>query len=137
MKEEFISEIKAAYQFKGDSIVLGCGMLNGAVLPEAPISIPLRMVNRHGLIAGATGTGKTKSLQLMAEQLSSKGVPSVLLDIKGDLSGIALEGSMNSKISERHTTLNIPWEPHDNFVELLSISNEPGVRLRATVTEFG
>ncbi|MBK8403424.1 MAG: DUF853 family protein [Saprospiraceae bacterium] len=137
MKEEFISEIKAAYQFKGDSIVLGCGMLNGAILPEAPISIPLRMVNRHGLIAGATGTGKTKSLQLMAEQLSSKGVPSVLLDIKGDLSGIALEGSMNSKISERHTTLNIPWEPHDNFVELLSISNEPGVRLRATVTEFG
>lgn len=137
MKEEFISEIKAAYQFKGDSIVLGCGMLNGAVLPEAPISIPLRMVNRHGLIAGATGTGKTKSLQLMAEQLSAKGVPSVLLDIKGDLSGIALEGSMNSKISERHAALNIPWEPHDNFVELLSISNEPGVRLRATVTEFG
>lgn len=137
MKEEFISEIKAAYQFKGDSIVLGCGMLDGEVLPEAQISIPLRMVNRHGLIAGATGTGKTKSLQLMAEQLSAKGVPSVLLDIKGDLSGIALEGSMNSKISERHTALNIPWEPHGNFVELLSISKQPGVKLRATVTEFG
>jgi DNA helicase HerA-like ATPase len=137
MKEDFIAEINAAYQFKGDSIVLGCGMLNGVVMPEARISVPLRMVNRHGLIAGATGTGKTKSLQLMAEQLSSKGVPSVLLDIKGDLSGIALEGSMNSKISERHTALNIPWEPHDNFVELLSISKQPGVKLRATVTEFG
>ncbi|MBL0237428.1 MAG: DUF853 family protein [Saprospiraceae bacterium] len=137
MKEAFIEQISKAYTFQGSSIILGCGMYEGQVVRETIIRLPLRMMNRHGLIAGATGTGKTKSLQLIAEQLSKQGIPSVLLDIKGDLSGIAEAGTLNSKISDRHAVLDIPWNPQDNFVELLSISDQPGVRLRATISEFG
>lgn len=137
MKEAFIEQISKAYTFQGSSIILGCGMYEGQVVKETIIRLPLRMMNRHGLIAGATGTGKTKSLQLIAEQLSKQGIPSVLLDIKGDLSGIAEAGTVNSKISDRHAALDIPWNPQDNFVELLSISDQPGVKLRATISEFG
>lgn len=137
MKEAFIEQISKAYTFQGSSIILGCGMYEGQVVKETIIKLPLRMMNRHGLIAGATGTGKTKSLQLIAEQLSKQGIPSVLLDIKGDLSGIAEAGTVNSKISDRHAALDIPWNPQDNFVELLSISDQPGVKLRATISEFG
>ncbi len=137
MKEAFIEQISKAYTFQGSSIILGCGMYEGQVVKETIIRLPLRMMNRHGLIAGATGTGKTKSLQLIAEQLSKQGIPSVLLDIKGDLSGIAEAGTVNSKISDRHAALDIPWNPQENFVELLSISDQPGVRLRATISEFG
>lgn len=137
MKEAFIEQISKAYTFQGSSIILGCGMYEGQVVKETIIRLPLRMMNRHGLIAGATGTGKTKSLQLIAEQLSKQGIPSVLLDIKGDLSGIAEAGTLNSKISDRHAALDIPWNPQDNFVELLSISDQPGVKLRATISEFG
>ncbi len=137
MKEAFIEQISKAYTFQGSSIILGCGMYEGQVVKETIIRLPLRMMNRHGLIAGATGTGKTKSLQLIAEQLSKQGIPSVLLDIKGDLSGIAEAGTVNSKISDRHAALDMPWNPQDNFVELLSISDQPGVRLRATISEFG
>lgn len=137
MKEAFIEQISKAYTFQGSSIILGCGMYEGQVVKETIIRLPLRMMNRHGLIAGATGTGKTKSLQLIAEQLSKQGIPSVLLDIKGDLSGIAEAGTLNSKIADRHAALDIPWNPQDNFVELLSISDQPGVKLRATISEFG
>lgn len=137
MKEVFIEQISKAYTFQGSSIILGCGMYEGQVVKETIIRLPLRMMNRHGLIAGATGTGKTKSLQLIAEQLSKQGIPSVLLDIKGDLSGIAEAGTLNSKIADRHAALDIPWSPQDNFVELLSISDQPGVKLRATISEFG
>ncbi len=137
MKEAFIEQISKAYTFQGSSIILGCGMYEGQVVKETIIRLPLRMMNRHGLIAGATGTGKTKSLQLIAEQLSKQGIPSVLLDIKGDLSGIAEAGTVNSKISDRHAALDIPWNPQENFVELLSISDQPGVKLRATISEFG
>ena len=137
MKEAFIEQISKAYTFQGSSIILGCGMYEGQVVKETIIRLPLRMMNRHRLIAGATGTGKTKSLQLIAEQLSKQGIPSVLLDIKGDLSGIAEAGTVNSKISDRHAALDIPWNPQENFVELLSISDQPGVKLRATISEFG
>jgi len=137
MKEAFIDQISKAYTFQGSSIILGCGMYEGQVVQDTIIRLPLRMMNRHGLIAGATGTGKTKSLQLIAEQLSKQGIPSVLLDIKGDLSGIAEAGTLNSKISDRHAALDMPWNPQDNFVELLSISDQPGVKLRATISEFG
>ena len=137
MKEAFIEQISKASTFQGSSIILGCGMYEGQVVKETIIRLPLRMMNRHGLIAGATGTGKTKSLQLIAEQLSKQGIPSVLLDIKGDLSGIAEAGTLNSKISDRHAALDIPWNPQENFVELLSISDQPGVKLRATISEFG
>ena len=78
MTDKFISQIQSAYQFSGESILLGAGMLDGKVFAECPVSIPLKTINRHGLIAGATGTGKTKSLQLTAEQLSHKGVSCVL-----------------------------------------------------------
>ncbi|HRH99851.1 MAG TPA: DUF853 family protein [Saprospiraceae bacterium] len=137
MKEQFIQEINNSYSFAGHSIKLGAGMYNKEVVPECQVSLPLKMMNRHGLIAGATGTGKTKSLQMLAEQLSYTGVASLLLDIKGDLSGIAKAGNLNGKIEERSKQIQIPWEAHDNFVEILSISTQNGLKLRATVTEFG
>lgn len=137
-QEEFIQEIQKAYQYKGDQIILGKAKLNGEVLPEAEISIALKTMNRHGLIAGATGTGKTKSLQILAEQLSLHGVPSLLMDIKGDLSGIAMPGNADDKgIIERQNLLELDYLPMGSPVELLSLSDEKGVRLRATVSEFG
>ena len=136
-KEQFISEIQAGYSFKGESIILGGTMLDKENLPGISVKAPLKMFNRHGLIAGATGTGKTKTLQVIAEQLSRFGVPSLLMDIKGDLSGIAAMSVPNSKIVERHSKLGLAYTPSGNPVEFLSISNEKGSRLRATVSEFG
>lgn len=137
-KEEFIQEIQGSYQYKGDKIVLGKAKLNGEVLPDAEISVALKTMNRHGLIAGATGTGKTKSLQILAEQLSLKGVPSLLMDIKGDLSGIAMPGNAeDAGIQERQNLLGLDYLPAGAPVELLSLSDEKGVRLRSTVSEFG
>src|SRR5690606_11177355 len=119
-------------------IVLGKAKLEGEVLTETEISIALKTMNRHGLIAGATGTGKTKSLQILAEQLSLKGVPSLLMDIKGDLSGIAMPGNPDDKgIQERQTLLGLEYTPMGAPVEFLSLSHEKGASLRATVTEFG
>ncbi len=138
MKEQFIEELTSRYTCKGEKIVLGKAILNGEVIPEVEISVPLKMINRHGLIAGATGTGKTKSLQILAEQLSLQGVPTLLMDIKGDLSGIAQPGDANnSKIKERYEKLGLSYTAQGFPVELLTISQEKGVRLRATVTEFG
>ena len=137
MKDAFIEKLKPAYQFQGPFITLGAAVLTGEVIPDLKIGLPLKMMNRHGLIAGATGTGKTKSLQVMAEQLSLQGVSCLLLDIKGDLSGIAIEGTENPKINERHTAIQLNWQAHSNPVELLSISGQQGVRMRATVSEFG
>lgn len=136
-REKFISEIKEGYTFKGESIIMGGAMLDGEVLTENFIRIPLKTLNRHGLIAGATGTGKTKTLQIIAEQLSSKGIPSLLMDIKGDLSGIAVPSEGHPKIDERHEKIGLPFIPDQSPVELLSLSNDAGLRLRATVTEFG
>ncbi len=136
-QEQFANEIQTGYSFKGESIVLGGAMLDKVFIPGTTVSVPLKMFNRHGLIAGATGTGKTKTLQIIAEQLSQHGVPSLLMDIKGDLSGIAAEGVVNPKIEERHAILGIPYTLSGNPVEFLSISTEKGVRLRATVSEFG
>lgn len=138
LREEFIQEIQKSYQYKGDKIVLGKAKLNGEVLADAEISVALKTMNRHGLIAGATGTGKTKSLQILAEQLSLKGVPCLLMDIKGDLSGIAMPGESDDKgIQERQSLLGLEYTPAGAPVELLSLSGEKGVRLRATVSEFG
>lgn len=137
VKENFIEAIKKGYQFKGESVKIGCGVFNSEVIKDAPIFLPLKTMNRHGLIAGATGTGKTKTLQLISECLSDASVPVLLMDIKGDLSGIAAAGQLNDKIKERIAQLGIDYKPTAFPVELLSLSNEKGVRLRATVSEFG
>lgn len=136
-KAKFIEELSARYKAKGDFITLGKAMLDGEVVPEVDVTIPLKTLNRHGLIAGATGTGKTKTLQVFAEQLSHQGIPSLVLDIKGDFSGIAKAGSENAVISERYAKTKLPYQPQAFPVELMTISGEAGVKLRATVTEFG
>jgi DNA helicase HerA-like ATPase len=136
-REEFIKVITEGNQSKGDSIDLGGALFQGDVPPGCIVKVPLRTMNRHGLICGATGSGKTKTLQVLAEQLSLKGVPSLLMDVKGDLSGIAAPGSVNEKIEARHAKLGIAYGPQGLPVELLSLSKEPGARLRATVSEFG
>ena len=136
-KDKFISEIEQSYSFKGESFVIGAAKLGDDVFTNTFIRLPLKTFNRHGLIAGATGTGKTKTLQIIAEQLSSYGVPSLVMDIKGDLSGIAEAAVINPKLIERHDKIGFPFIPGNSPVELLSLSDESGVRLRATVTEFG
>jgi DNA helicase HerA-like ATPase len=136
-KEAFASEITNGYACSGDSIVLGCAMLDGQPIATAQVKIPLRTMNRHGLIAGATGTGKTKTLQVISEQLSGKGIPVLLMDVKGDLSGIARPGEEKPFITERHSKINLPFSPKGFPVELMSLSQQDGVRLRATVSEFG
>ncbi len=135
--EKFIEEINMGYQSKGDSILLGGAILNGQAINNAHIKIPLKTLNRHGLIAGATGTGKTKTIQVLSEQLSSFGIPVLMMDIKGDFSGIAKAGEEKPFITERHQKINIPYQSASFPVELLSLSEQSGVRLRATVSEFG
>src|SRR5688572_2271138 len=136
-KELYLQSIKEGYSFKGESIKMGTGMLEKEVVENADVFLPLKTMNRHGLIAGATGTGKTKTLQLISEGLSDASVPVLLLDIKGDLSGIAAEGISNPKIEERAKLLGVEYKPQSYPVELLTLSDKPGVRLRATVSEFG
>jgi len=137
MKEKFIESVNASYQFKSASIHLGSGVLNGEILADARVNLSLRMMNRHGLITGATGSGKTRTLQVIAEQLSEAGVPVFMPDIKGDLSGFAKEGTVNDKISERAAALGINYQPSAYPVELYSLSGKVGAQMRATVTEFG
>ncbi len=136
-KEKFITDINDGYTFEGPTIQLGGAMLDGEVIEGALVQLPLKMMNRHGLIAGATGSGKTKTLQIVAEQLSLNGVPSLLMDIKGDLSGIAVPSGGHPKIDERHAKIGIPFQAGSSPVEFLTLSEEKGARLRATVTEFG
>lgn len=136
-KEQFIEEIIGGYTFKGPAINLGGAMLGEECMTDTLVKIPLKTLNRHGLIAGATGSGKTKTLQILAEQLSAQGVPSLLMDIKGDLSGIAVPSDGHPKIDERHERIGFPFEAGSSPVEFLSLSEEKGARLRATVTEFG
>lgn len=133
----FSEEIKTKYNTTGDYIVLGNALYEGECLPGAHIKLPLKTLNRHGMIAGATGTGKTKTLQTIAESLSLKGIPTLMMDIKGDLSGIAASGLTNAKIEERQSNIGLPFEPQGFPIEIFSLSKEKGVRLRATVSEFG
>jgi len=137
MSEQFLETINAGYQFKGPSFILGGAMLDGVTQTNTLVRLPMATLNRHGLIAGATGSGKTKTLQIIAEQLSKEGVPSLLMDIKGDLSGIAMPSAGHRKIDERHAAIGIPFTAGASPVEFLTISDEKGARLRATVTEFG
>lgn len=136
-KDQFIEQLTKGYTFKGESIILGGAMLDKECLTNHFVRLPLQTLNRHGLIAGATGSGKTKTLQILAEQLSGKGVPVLLMDVKGDLSGIAVPSVGHPKIDERHEKIGFPYAADSSPVEFLSLSDEKGVRLRATVTEFG
>lgn len=136
-REKFISAINASYSPTGASIYLGAGVYEKSIVPEAKVNLPLRMMNRHGLVTGATGSGKTRTLQLIAEQLSAAGVPVFMPDMKGDVSGMAAEGVANDKIKERATALGINFQPAGFPVELYSLSGRVGAQMRATVTEFG
>jgi DNA helicase HerA-like ATPase len=137
LKEKFWKEIETGYTFEGPSIILGGAMLNQECVNGLHVKLPLGTLNRHGLIAGATGTGKTKSLQIIAEQLSANSVPVIMMDVKGDLSGIAKPSNGHPKIDERHDKIGLPFISDASPVEFLTLSEEKGARLRATVTEFG
>tara|TARA_R110002072_G_scaffold41085_5_gene115824 strand:- start:6711 stop:8264 length:1554 start_codon:yes stop_codon:yes gene_type:complete len=136
-KDQFFDHIQAGYTTKGDFITMGAAMLEGETITNAHIKIPLKTLNRHGLIAGATGTGKSKTLQVLSENLSDKGIPVLLMDIKGDLSGIAQPGEEKPFITDRHQKIGLDYKTKKFPVELLTLSEEKGARLRATVSEFG
>ena len=136
-KDEFFNYINEGYKTKGEFITLGAAMLGEETVTEAFVKVPLKTLNRHGLIAGATGTGKTKTLQVLAENLSEKGIPVLLMDVKGDLSGLAQPSPGHPKIDERHEKIGLPFNAQAFPVEILTISEQDGTRLRATVSEFG
>lgn len=136
-REKFITSITRSYSDNLPSILLGAGVYNGEIIAESKVNLPLRMMNRHGLVTGATGSGKTRTLQLVAEQLSAAGVPVFLPDIKGDLSGLAKEGTADHRIEERARALGMRYESSSFPVELYSLSGKLGSPMRATVTEFG
>ncbi|MDX1907007.1 MAG: helicase HerA-like domain-containing protein [Bacteroidia bacterium] len=137
MKTNFLETLQKGYTFSGDTLVLGGAMFENETQTGSLVQLPLRTLNRHGLIAGATGTGKTKTLQMMAEQLSLLGISSLVMDIKGDLSGVAMPGTTSPRLEERQQKIGLPVTLAGSPVEFLSLSDQPGVRLRATVTEFG
>ncbi|MEO8477218.1 MAG: helicase HerA-like domain-containing protein [Actinomycetota bacterium] len=138
MDEAFLQEMAEGYAFEGDALVFGGAMLGDEVDTTTRIRLPLSMVNRHGLVAGATGTGKTKTLQLMAGQLSGLGVPVFVADVKGDLSGVSKPGTADAPhVAERCASLGWTFEGHEHPVELLSLSGALGARVRATVHSFG
>ena len=134
---DFLKHINDGYNCQGDYIALGSAILDGETIADAQVKVPLKTMNRHGLIAGATGTGKTKTLQVLSEQLSERGVPVLLMDVKGDLSGIAMPGVEKPFITERQSKIKIPYSVKGFPAEMMSISHQDGVRLRATVSEFG
>ena len=136
-KQEFIDKISASYSPKGAFIQLGSGILDGEIVTDAKVNLALKMMNRHGLIAGATGTGKTRTLQLIAEQLSDAGVPVFMLDVKGDLSGLAEPGKTNEALIERGNLVGSPFEPAAFPIELFSLSGKLGAPMRITVEDFG
>jgi hypothetical protein len=137
MADDFAKTMAEGYSFKGATLLLGAPMRDGNVVSPTHIRIPLAMMNRHGLIAGATGTGKTKTLQSLAGQLSLAGVPAFLADLKGDLSGLAAPGVPNPKVEDRAKACGIPFTPEANPVEFVSLTGKSGIQLRATVSSFG
>ena len=136
--DDFSTRIATAYASTGRALSLGRGVVAATVHPDAVVQIPASMLCRHGLIAGATGTGKTKTLQLMAEQLSDIGVPVFAADVKGDLSGVVRAGDPSDKIAQRSKELGIEWKGEPKPAVFFSLGgNGPGVPLRATVSSFG
>ncbi|MEU5899911.1 MULTISPECIES: helicase HerA-like domain-containing protein [Streptomyces] len=132
------AEIAAGYDFTGPALELGALLWGGECLADAQIRVPLPMLNRHGLVAGATGTGKTKTLQLIAEQLAAQGVPVFLADIKGDVSGISAPGEAGDKVAERVADVGQEWEPTGFPSEFYALGGiGTGIPVRATITSFG
>jgi DNA helicase HerA-like ATPase len=135
---DIVGVVQEGYAFDVPCVELGGLMVDGAPRADANIRVPVSMMNRHGLVAGATGTGKTVTLQLMAEQLSLQGVPCFAADIKGDLSGLAMAGAPNDKITERTEGIGQAWAPTAYPVELLQLAGSgTGVPVRASMTSFG
>ncbi|MCO1338567.1 ATPase [Kocuria polaris] len=135
---ERAATIAAGYVFDGSSLDLGAALVDGEVFPDARVGLPLQMMNRHGLVAGATGTGKTITLQVMAEQLSEAGVPTFLADIKGDLTGLSTPGTGSEKLLERTASVGMDWEPRTYPVDYLCLGGDgTGVPVRATLSSFG
>jgi DNA helicase HerA-like ATPase len=138
MTDTAARQIAAGYVGEGGAVTLGSVVVDGVADPTATVALPLSMVNRHGLVAGATGTGKTKTLQLFIEQLSANGVPVVVADIKGDLSGLAAPGEVSDVVTERATRTGVDWAPEAYPVQFVSLGTEGiGVPIRATITSFG
>src|SRR5690606_21193472 len=137
-KQDIVEIVQTGYAFDAPCVELGALVVEGDPRPDAKIRVPLGMLNRHGLIAGATGTGKTVTLQVIAEQLSDAGVPVFAADIKGDLTGLATAGVPNDKLATRTQAIGQAWEPTAYPVELLRLGDRGiGVPIRATVTSFG
>ena len=138
MDQAFRDEMSRGYTLSEPGLVLGSALAGDDVLVEPRVQVALSMLNRHGLIAGATGTGKTKTLQVMAGQLSHAGVPVFVADVKGDLTGLAAPGdAANTKVQERVASLQWRFEPRGHPVEFLSLSGQLGAQVRATVHSFG
>ncbi len=133
-----IQQIAAGYSFAGPALEFGAAVLDGTAYPQARVRIPLAVLNRHGLVAGATGTGKTKTLQVMAEQLVEQGVPVFLADIKGDLSGIATPGQENDRLLARVRDIGQEWMPTGHPSEFYSLGGcGKGIPVRASISAFG
>jgi DNA helicase HerA-like ATPase len=134
----FAAAISAAYATEGEAIDLGRAVHEGTLHREAAVRVPLATMNRHGLVAGATGTGKTKTLQLLTEQLSRAGVPVLVADVKGDVSGLAAPAEPGGAGEKRMADLGLPFAPEAFPVEFFALGGlGPGVPLRSTVTDFG
>ncbi|MFK0010078.1 helicase HerA-like domain-containing protein [Paenarthrobacter sp. NPDC090520] len=135
---EKLATIQQGYTLQGATIELGAAIVDGEVHKEAQVRLPLAMMNRHGLVAGATGTGKTVTLHMIAEQLSTAGVPVFLADIKGDLSGLATAGTASEKLTARTSALGQEWSARNFPVEFLCLGGDGnGIPVRATITSFG
>ena len=138
MPTSFPDMLTTGYGFGDPAVTLGAALESGGAVHQEPkVRIPLAMMNRHGLIAGATGTGKTKTLQLLAEQLSAQGVPVFAADVKGDLSGLAVPGEATDRVAGRATDIGWSWQATGVPVEFVSLTGKLGVQLRATVSSFG
>jgi len=136
--QDVVAAVRAGYAFTGPALELGALLDGDRPVTDAPVRVPLAMLNRHGLVAGATGTGKTKTLQVMAEQLSARGVPVFLADVKGDLSGVSRPGQPSDKLAARTAGIGQQWTPTGFPVEFLALGGQgTGVPVRATVTSFG
>jgi hypothetical protein len=137
--DEGLAGLAVGYGFTEPAVGLGRAVKGEEVNTDFEVAVPLAMLNRHGLVAGATGTGKTKTVQALAGRLSDAGVPCFVADMKGDVSGMAEPGEANDKVAARIDQLKAPWDPHPSPVELLTLSGDPakGIPVRASVSEFG